>query len=239
MRGTTFLPEFGEQLIGGWAKVYRKDCKVPFETTAMFKEYKGPAGSLWDSKPATMIRKVALVQALREAFPDMYGGLYSQEEINEIDDSALPEEPVAPIVGDELINKETETFLLEKFDRDPQFAKKILSVFGYKKLTDVKQCDVEPIIARIAEVKAGTIVLPDRISDAQRKLLFAKADKEIIDKVIVEFGYDSVTAVEKKDFDEILKLVVDLTLESEYADLPAEFDGSYPWDNNETGEVPA
>ena len=36
--------------------------------------------SNWASKPATMIRKVALVQALREAFPEDLQGMYSIEE---------------------------------------------------------------------------------------------------------------------------------------------------------------
>ena len=36
--------------------------------------------SQWAKKPATMIRKVALVQALREAFPKSFGGMYIAEE---------------------------------------------------------------------------------------------------------------------------------------------------------------
>ena len=38
--------------------------------------------SLWADKPATMIRKVALVQALREAYPEMYAGVYDSSEIS-------------------------------------------------------------------------------------------------------------------------------------------------------------
>jgi len=240
--GTTYLPDFGEALIGGWAKVHRKNYKVVFESTAMFKEYKGAAGSLWDTKPATMIRKVALVQALREAFPDMYGGLYSQEEIDNVNGNELPQEPVEPIVGDEVIDKETTDYLLEKFDKDPRFAQKILLEFKYKKLADVKQCDVEPILAKIAEIKAAQnerssfIAVPDYITDAQRKLLFAKADKNIIDTVIETFGYDSVTVVEKKDFDDILKQIVDMTLEVQYGDSLESSSSKLPWEQE---EIPA
>jgi hypothetical protein len=55
--------------------------------------------SNWKSMPATMIRKVPLVQSLREAFPDEFGGMYSPEEMP-VDASALPiyTEGKAPII---------------------------------------------------------------------------------------------------------------------------------------------
>ncbi len=42
-----------------------------------------------------MIRKVAVVQALREAFPDRFQGLYAQEEFQNISDVKLDTEKVA------------------------------------------------------------------------------------------------------------------------------------------------
>ncbi len=36
--------------------------------------------NVWDSKPATMIRKVALTHALRECFPQVYSGIYDESE---------------------------------------------------------------------------------------------------------------------------------------------------------------
>lgn len=89
----------GEEVVGGWAEVYRKDRSVPFRAEASIAEYAGRKkdGSLngqWSSKPATMIRKVALVQALREAFPEDLGGMYIAEEQGQ---DALPS-PVDPTV---------------------------------------------------------------------------------------------------------------------------------------------
>ena len=67
----------GETLLGGWAKVYRKD-----RTRASYEEVKlseyNTGKSLWAAKPSTMIRKVALVHALREAFPSTFGSLYDE-----------------------------------------------------------------------------------------------------------------------------------------------------------------
>ena len=85
----------GEQLVGGWAKVYVKGYEVPIEAVVSYQEYVGTKndGSVngqWSKKPATMIRKVALVQALREAFPEDLGGMYASEEMNlDFDESAM------------------------------------------------------------------------------------------------------------------------------------------------------
>lgn len=74
-----------EEIVGGWAEVYRKDRSVPYRSEASIAEYAGKKkdGTMngqWQSKPATMIRKVALVQALREAFPEELGAMYIAEE---------------------------------------------------------------------------------------------------------------------------------------------------------------
>lgn len=69
-----------EQLLGGWAKVYRKDRSHPFVAEVSIEEYQKNTPS-WQQMPATMIRKVALVQALREAFPSDLGGLYDEAEV--------------------------------------------------------------------------------------------------------------------------------------------------------------
>lgn len=55
----------------------------------------GTVNVQWSGKPATMIRKVAKMQALREAFPEDFQGMYSAEELN-AGDGELPEIPVQP-----------------------------------------------------------------------------------------------------------------------------------------------
>ena len=75
--GSFILPT--DQLVGGWCKVYRTDRKVPVIARVSFTEY-NTGKSTWSGKPATMIRKVAIAQAFREAFPNM-AGLYMADEI--------------------------------------------------------------------------------------------------------------------------------------------------------------
>ena len=77
--GQSFYKQAGEKLLGGWAKVFRKDIDQEFFQEVSLDEYsKGQA--TWKQMPGNMIRKVALVGALREAFPDDLGGMYTQEE---------------------------------------------------------------------------------------------------------------------------------------------------------------
>lgn len=78
--GTFKLPE--EKLVGGWSRVYRADRKMEVVAEVSIEEY-SKNQSTWKSIPATMIRKVALVQALRESFPAELGAMYTSEEVQE------------------------------------------------------------------------------------------------------------------------------------------------------------
>lgn len=82
-KGTFKLKD--EDLVGGWAKVYRKNWDYPVEITVSFDEVaqkkgNGDLNSNWSSKGATMVEKVALVRALREAFTEDLGGMVDESE---------------------------------------------------------------------------------------------------------------------------------------------------------------
>lgn len=97
-KGTFYIKSKNrEELVGGWAKVHFKDGKEEVYHTVSFDEY-NTGKSLWASKPATMIRKVALVQALREAFPNALSQLYISEEVGV--DEELPTDPINPVKKD-------------------------------------------------------------------------------------------------------------------------------------------
>jgi len=70
----------GAKLIGGWARVYRTDRGFPSYAEVAFSEY-NKGRSTWKDIPATMIRKVAIVHAMREAYPVQLGGLYTEDEL--------------------------------------------------------------------------------------------------------------------------------------------------------------
>ncbi len=80
--GSAVYSAIGEKVLGGWAEVYMHGYQVPVKDTVAFEEYStGKSG--WKSMPGTMIRKVALVHALREAMPEEFGGMYDSAEMDQ------------------------------------------------------------------------------------------------------------------------------------------------------------
>lgn len=84
-RKGTFYLKTEERLVGGWARVYRKDwkyptfCSVAFDEVAQ-KKSGGQLNTQWATKGGTMVEKVAKVRALREAFVEDLGGMYEADE---------------------------------------------------------------------------------------------------------------------------------------------------------------
>lgn len=68
-----------DDLIGGWCKVYRGDRKIPITSKISLEEFnKGQA--TWKQMPLNMIRKSAIVNGLREAFPESLGAMYTEDD---------------------------------------------------------------------------------------------------------------------------------------------------------------
>ena len=81
-----------------WAKIYRKDWKRPLYHEVDYNEFvKTKADGetvtkFWAKMPKTMLKKVAISQAFRLAFPDEMAGMpYIVEEIEQVDDQRLPD----------------------------------------------------------------------------------------------------------------------------------------------------
>lgn len=78
-----------------WAEVYVEGYLHPIRCEVDYEEYAGRKrdGSItemWEKKKRTMLKKVALVQSLREAFPDDFGGMYSEDELSVVQDEGRP-----------------------------------------------------------------------------------------------------------------------------------------------------
>ena len=102
-RAGSFYVKDKEELVGGWAKVYIKGRDVPQYDTVTFSEYAGykkdgTLNSNWSKRPGTMIEKVAIMHALRNAFPNDFQGLYIQEEMGngdlKVDVKAMAKEDI-------------------------------------------------------------------------------------------------------------------------------------------------
>jgi len=93
----TYFETGKEILIGSWAIVHMKSWNGKLlEHSVRYEEYEGkkhdgtPSKS-WKEKPGTMIRKVALTQALREAFPTNLQACYESGEVG-IEEEELPDQ---------------------------------------------------------------------------------------------------------------------------------------------------
>ena len=95
-KGAFYLKD-REEVVGGWADVFRKNISHPTHIEVSVGEYVGKTkdgklNSQWSTKMATMIRKVAITQALRETFPNDFQKMYAAEEMNV--DVKLDEAPI-------------------------------------------------------------------------------------------------------------------------------------------------
>lgn len=94
--GTATYKVAGEKLIGGWARVHRKDRTDSYAEVSL-DEYNRNQ-SVWKTMPGVMVSKCAKATALRLAFPSDFQGLYLSEEmgvapdITEIHAEVVPEE---------------------------------------------------------------------------------------------------------------------------------------------------
>lgn len=84
--GSAVYKAANEQLVGGWCRVYVKGRRPYYDEVTLEEYSTGKSG--WAKMPATMIRKVALVHCLREAFPDDFQGLYAAEEMGNAGEKA-------------------------------------------------------------------------------------------------------------------------------------------------------
>lgn len=98
-KGTFHLSN--EVIVGGWARVYRKDwthptyCSVSFDEVAQRKS-DGNLNSNWATKGGTMVEKVAKVRALRETFVEDLGGMYDEDEMPNVSDLPIQEPEIIP-----------------------------------------------------------------------------------------------------------------------------------------------
>lgn len=83
-----------ETLVAGWCEISRNDRQTPTKCYAMLSEFRqvkkdGTPNKNWAGKPTFMIIKVAKAQALREAFPNMFGtNLYTEDEVATFDEKS-------------------------------------------------------------------------------------------------------------------------------------------------------
>ena len=104
-REGTFYIKSAEKLCGGWCRVFVDGWESTYFHSVPLDEYLGRKGngdinSNWSTRPATMIRKVAIVQALRDVFPETNAQLYSAEEMGVREEDLPTAEVDAKVVNE-------------------------------------------------------------------------------------------------------------------------------------------
>lgn len=162
------------------------DKRCPAKAVVSFDEYagrkaNGQLNSMWANKGATMIRKVAQSQALREAFPSEFRGCYQKEELGAEYDAPTTEIPPevierketvvehpteeveiidAEIVEDRVISKEQKKQLLLVAEEHGLYSSKVKQNLSKLeeyldlygfKLKDIKESEYEDVIEAIKE----------------------------------------------------------------------------------------
>lgn len=144
----------GERLIGGWCEVLLEKMQPVYNEVSLAEYSTGR--SMWKDaqnggKPATMIRKVALCQSLREAMPTDFQGMYSEEEaaadVIDVEPKPANVEPV------EIIAEPVEPELYASEEQLEHINKLVFDIAGYR---NVSQSDVmEQLLNCRAMVSAG------------------------------------------------------------------------------------
>lgn len=135
--------------------VYRKDRAHPIREEVFFDEY-DQGNSMWQSKPRTMLKKVAIVSAFRKAFPFDFGGMpYTNDELpdhmtgadkleqqvfTEVPQDAQQQALAKPKAEKKPIDEATKQFLDGMgglFATNETIYKNAMAVFGYKSAMNV------------------------------------------------------------------------------------------------------
>lgn len=134
--------------------VYRKDRAHPTREEVFFDEY-DQGNSMWQTKPRTMLKKVAIVSAFRKAFPFDFGGMpYTSDELpdnmtgaDKLEQQGYTEVPQdshpqlsAPHPQKKVIDEETKKFLegMEGlYTQSQEIYKKTMEEFGFNKALSI------------------------------------------------------------------------------------------------------
>jgi phage recombination protein Bet len=140
------------KLISATAKVYRKDRRFPSVATAYMAEYK-KSTPIWQQMPSVMLAKCAKSLAIREAFIQELGGLYTAEEMP----PQYAQATIVPADDEELIvsKKTGEVLGIQKITKEEVDAVKKRAVVTYYDISGIdeskKQAAVEYLVCSSAK----------------------------------------------------------------------------------------
>jgi len=165
----------GDRIVGAYAKVYHKNRSHPTYAAVTFKQYAYfyetqtnifKIKKTWEMMPGTMIIKVAKVRALREAFPNMFSGMYIAEELSDAEehqDTANAPEPkekneLPASYKEEFATLEQRKMISDAFSGNTTLCAKFIKSLGYKKSSEIKAPDFPEVLKKAQEAALSKAV---------------------------------------------------------------------------------
>jgi phage recombination protein Bet len=189
----------GWGVVGGWAKVYRKDRKFP-AVSRVGKEYVKGNNPMWETQMPMMYRKTGLVHSLREAGLCFgFGGLSDKSEVEtateipdvDVIDVAMSDRVIADYQSTPMpslspnIAKAIEA-AIEVVGMDDYRRQVMLSKRGVSHLAELSDSQGLEILSKLNEkidqMNVGQIMLPDKIEVEVFEEPTVIADDEYIDE---------------------------------------------------------
>lgn len=145
----------------GCLEVTRRDWKAPFYHEAYLVEY-SQNNTMWKDKPRTMIKKVAIAQGMRMAFPVELGGIpYTADEMPSTPE-VITHEPAKVMQIKPLIDtiQKAEAIEINDMLKAAQIpAVQLFEAFSITRLGEIKTAQYEDVTAWIA----GNAIIPEVI----------------------------------------------------------------------------
>ena len=146
----------------GCVEIQRTDWKAPFYHEVYLTEY-DQSNSMWKSKPMTMIKKVAIAQGFRLAFPVELGGLpYTSDEMPS--EPEVRHEPTkTPVVVDQCITRVEGGTISNELKNAGISPVDLFGAYGITRLGELKTSQWDAVMEWIASNK--TIDTPVQTAD--------------------------------------------------------------------------
>ncbi len=166
-------------LVGGWAKVYRRDRDHVIYRRLKLATFQKPFGR-WNTDAAGMIVKCAEADALRSSFPNVMGGMYLREEMDDETPAASPrQQRVASIKAQpQAIGNAGQQVPVNRFAEQeaPQ------TVYAEGEVENEPEPDKQADLPQRAETTAAEQYVADMQDAATFEALKAIYDKANVDK---------------------------------------------------------
>lgn len=190
-------------------KVFRKDWEHPLTHEAYYSEYvqkkfDGTINTFWKNKPITMIKKVAVSQAFRFAFPDEFDGMpYTSDEV-------IDQERIVDLKIEEPLKMPTSTASLQAVCKPSQEAPQTavaeeVAVTAVEPEKGVIQSAIDTFGGSVVSVKKEFIndmQKEDIKKIAKKKGMNAKSFKEYL---IFTFEFGSLNEIPAQAFDMVIR----------------------------------